>query len=191
MLNSNLIRRERKINNRFNLEKNKNISLIIWTTTPWTIPGNQAVCCNPEIEYLILSYENEYILIASELKEDCLKRWAGNAYESTSQTLKGSDLENLKLLHPLYGRETPILFGAHVTTESGTGFVHTAPAHGVDDFNVCTNENIEVVNPISMNNCFKEDVGIFSGTHVRKVDPIVLEELEKEKLSNPLRKLPP
>ena len=83
-------------------------------------------------------------------------------------------------MHPLYGRETPILFGAHVTTESGTGFVHTAPAHGVDDFNVCTNENIEVVNPISMNNCFKEDVGIFSGTHVRKVDPIVLEELEKK-----------
>ena len=80
----------------------------------------------------------------------------------------------------MYGRETPILFGAHVTTESGTGFVHTAPAHGVDDFNVCTNENIEVVNPISMNNCFKEDVGIFSGTHVRKVDPIVLEELEKK-----------
>ena len=169
-----------KLINRFNLEKNKNISLIIWTTTPWTIPGNQAVCCNPDIEYLILSYENEYILIASELKEDCLKRWAGNAYESTSQTLKGSDLENLKLLHPLYGRETPILFGAHVTTESGTGFVHTAPAHGVDDFNVCTNENIEVVNPISMNNCFKEDVGIFSGTHVRKVDPLVLEELEKK-----------
>ncbi len=169
-----------KLINRFNLEKNKNISLIIWTTTPWTIPGNQAVCCNPDIEYLILSYENEYILIASELKEDCLKRWAGNAYESTSQTLKGSDLENLKLLHPLYGRETPILFGAHVTTESGTGFVHTAPAHGVDDFNVCTNENIEVVNPISMNNCFKEDVGIFSGTHVRKVDPIVLEELKKK-----------
>ena len=130
-----------KLINRFNLEKNKNISLIIWTTTPWTIPGNQAVCCNPEIEYLILSYENEYILIASELKEDCLKRWAGNAYESTSQTLKGSDLENLKLLHPLYGRETPILFGAHVTTESGTGFVHTAPAHGVDDFNVAQMKN--------------------------------------------------
>ena len=125
--------------------------------------------------------EKEYFLIASDLEEECLKRWGDKAYEPTSITLKGSDLENLKLLHPLYGRETPILFGAHVTTEAGTGFVHTAPAHGVDDFNVCTNENIEVVNPISMNNCYKEDVDLFSGVHVRKVDPLVLEELEKKK----------
>ena len=170
-----------KLVDKLNLNKKKSFSLIIWTTTPWTIPGNQAVCCNPNIEYLILDSEKEYFLIASDLKEECLKRWNDNVYEPTSITLKGSDLENLKLLHPLYGRETPILFGAHVTTEAGTGFVHTAPAHGVDDFNVCTNENIEVVNPISMNNCYKEDVDLFSGVHVRKVDPLVLEELEKKK----------
>ena len=83
------------------------------------------------------------------------------------------------MLHPLYERETPILFGDHVTTETGTGFVHTAPAHGVDDFNVCMNEKIEIKNPISNNGCFKEDVGLFSGTHVRKVEPLVLEELAK------------
>ena len=170
-----------KLVDKLNLNKKKSFSLIIWTTTPWTIPGNQAVCCNPNIEYLILDSEKEYFLIASDLKEECLKRWNDNVYEPTSITLKGSDLENLKLLHPLYGRETPILFGAHVTTEAGTGFVHTAPAHGIDDFNVCTNENIEVANPISMNNCYKEDVDLFSGVHVRKVDPIVLEELEKKK----------
>ena len=170
-----------KLIDKLNLDKKKSFSLIIWTTTPWTIPGNQAVCCNPNIEYIILDSEKEYFLIASDLEEECLKRWGDKAYEPTSITLKGSDLENLKLLHPLYGRETPILFGAHVTTEAGTGFVHTAPAHGVDDFNVCTNENIEVVNPISMNNCYKEDVDLFSGVHVRKVDPLVLEELEKKK----------
>jgi isoleucyl-tRNA synthetase len=92
---------------------------------------------------------------------------------------KGSELENLVALHPLYERETPILFGDHVTTEAGTGFVHTAPAHGVDDFNVCANENIEIKNPISSNGCFKDDIGFFSGTHIRKVEPLVLEELAK------------
>ena len=168
-----------KLIKKFNLDEKKTISLIIWTTTPWTIPGNQAVCANPEIEYLILDSGNEYSVIASELMESCLNRWSDKTYKSTNISFKGIELENLKVLHPLYKRETPLLFGDHVTTETGTGFVHTAPAHGVDDFNVCSNEEIEVINPIAMNNCYKEDVDFFSGVHVRKVDPLVLEELQK------------
>ena len=164
---------------KLNLDNKKTLSLIIWTTTPWTIPGNQAVCANPEIEYLILDSGTEYSVIASELVESCLNRWSDKTYKPTNVSFKGSELENLKVLHPLYKRETPLLFGDHVTTETGTGFVHTAPAHGVDDFNVCSNEEIEVINPISMNNCYKEDVDFFSGVHVRKVDPFVLEELQK------------
>tara|TARA_X000000950_G_scaffold36131_1_gene38619 strand:+ start:2599 stop:5337 length:2739 start_codon:yes stop_codon:yes gene_type:complete len=168
-----------KLIKKLNLDNKKTLSLIIWTTTPWTIPGNQAVCANPEIEYLILDSGTEYSLIASELVESCLNRWSDKTYKPTNVSFKGSELENLKVLHPLYKRETPLLFGDHVTTETGTGFVHTAPAHGVDDFNVCSNEEIEVINPISMNNCYKEDVDFFSGVHVRKVDPHVLEELQK------------
>ena len=161
------------------LDAGKGISVVIWTTTPWTIPGNQAVCCNPDIEYKVLESSNEYFLVASELTEDCLERWQEHNLKELDLVYKGSDLENLIVLHPLYERDTPILFGDHVTTEAGTGFVHTAPAHGVDDFNVCMNEKIEIKNPISNNGCFKDDVGLFSGTHVRKVEPLVLEELAK------------
>ena len=168
-----------KLIKKFNLDEKKTLSLIIWTTTPWTIPGNQAVCANPEIEYLILDSGSEYSVIASELMKSCLNRWSDKTYEPTNISFKGSELENLKVLHPLYKRETPLLFGDHVTTETGTGFVHTAPAHGVDDFNVCSNAEIEVINPIATNNCYKEDVDFFSGVHVRKVDPLVLEELQK------------
>ena len=168
-----------KLIKKFNLDEKKTLSLIIWTTTPWTIPGNQAVCANPEIEYLILDSGSEYSVIASELMKSCLNRWSDKIYEPTNISFKGSELENLKVLHPLYKRETPLLFGDHVTTETGTGFVHTAPAHGVDDFNVCSNAEIEVINPIATNNCYKEDVDFFSGVHVRKVDPLVLEELQK------------
>jgi isoleucyl-tRNA synthetase len=161
------------------LDTAKDISVVIWTTTPWTIPGNQAICCNPDIEYKILESSNEYLLVASELIDECLERWQELNLKQLDKVYKGSELENLVALHPLYERETPILFGDHVTTEAGTGFVHTAPAHGVDDFNVCANENIEIKNPISSNGCFKDDIGFFSGTHIRKVEPLVLEELAK------------
>tara|TARA_E500000081_G_scaffold124622_1_gene130827 strand:+ start:228 stop:2966 length:2739 start_codon:yes stop_codon:yes gene_type:complete len=163
----------------FGLDTSKDISVVIWTTTPWTIPGNQAICCNPDIEYKILESSNEYLLVASELIDECLERWQELNLKQLDKVYKGSELENLVALHPLYERETPILFGDHVTTEAGTGFVHTAPAHGVDDFNVCANENIEIKNPISSNGCFKDDIGFFSGTHIRKVEPLVLEELAK------------
>ena len=167
-----------KLINKFKLDKKKNISLVIWTTTPWTIPGNQAVCFNADIDYQVIDSGEEYLLVAAELLEQCLDRWNNNSYKATNIKLKGSELEGLKSLHPLYERVTPLFLGDHVTTETGTGFVHTAPAHGVDDFNVCSHENVEVVNPISMNNLYKDDVEFFAGVHVRKVDPLVLEELK-------------
>ena len=161
------------------MELDKKVCVVIWTTTPWTIPGNQAVCCNPEINYKILESETEYLLVAEDLLDECLERWEDKKINDLKMSFKGAELEEYILLHPLYKRETPVLFGDHVTTETGTGFVHTAPAHGVDDFNVCCQKKIDIVNPISMNGCYKEDVGLFSGTHVRKVEPIVIEELEK------------
>ena len=161
------------------MKLDKKVCVVIWTTTPWTIPGNQAVCCNPEINYKILESETEYLLVAEDLLDECLERWEDKKINDLKMSFKGAELEEYILLHPLYKRETPVLFGDHVTTETGTGFVHTAPAHGVDDFNVCCQKKIDIVNPISMNGCYKEDVGLFSGTHVRKVEPIVIEELEK------------
>ena len=131
--------------------------------------GNQAVCFNADIDYQVIDSGEEYLLVAVELCEQCLDRWNNALYKATKIKFKGSELEGLKSLHPLYERVTPLFVGDHVTTETGTGFVHTAPAHGVDDFNVCSHENVEVVNPISMNNLYKDDVKFFAGVHVRKL----------------------
>ena len=114
------------------MELDKKVCVVIWTTTPWTIPGNQAVCCNPEINYKILESETEYLLVAEDLLDECLERWEDKKINDLKMSFKGAELEEYILLHPLYKRETPVLFGDHVTTETGTGFVHTAPAHGVD-----------------------------------------------------------
>ena len=169
----------KKLGKTLDIDFEKKVFVVIWTTTPWTIPGNQAVCCNPEIEYKILESDYEYYLVANDLVEECIERWKELDLKDLNLKFKGSDLKEYMLLHPLYKRDTPMLFGEHVTTETGTGFVHTAPAHGVDDFNVCCQKKIEIENPISMNGCYKDDVGLFAGTHVRKVEPMVIEELEK------------
>ena len=163
-----------------NFDLQGEISVVIWTTTPWTIPGNQAVCAKDDIEYEILQMEQEFLIVAKDLKEDCLERWKSLNIKSIKKTFMGALLKNLVLKHPLYERLSPLFLADHVTTETGTGFVHTAPAHGVDDFNVCNKEGIEIDNPISTNGCYKENVGLFSGQHVRKVEPNVLNELTKK-----------
>ena len=171
---------QKELKERINFDFQGEISVVIWTTTPWTIPGNQAVCAKDDIEYEILQMEKEFLIVAKDLKEDCLDRWKGLNIKSTKQTFMGALLEDLVLKHPLYERLSPLFLADHVTTETGTGFVHTAPAHGVDDFNVCKKEGVEIDNPISTNGCYKENVGLFSGQHVRKVEPNVLNELTKK-----------
>ena len=128
--------------------------------------AHTAVCAKDDIEYEILQTEQEFLIVAKDLKEDCLERWKSLNIKSTKKTFMGALLENLVLKHPLYERLSPLFLADHVTTETGTGFVHTAPAHGVDDFNVCNKEGIEINNPISTNGCYKENVGLFSGQHV-------------------------
>ena len=171
---------QKELKERIDFDLQGELSVVIWTTTPWTIPGNQAVCAKDDIEYEILQMEQEFLIVAKDLKEDCLERWKDLNIKSTNKTFMGALLENLVSNHPLYERLSPLFLADHVTTETGTGFVHTAPAHGVDDFNVCKKEGIEIDNPISTNGCFKENVGLFSGQHVRKVEPNVLDELTKK-----------
>ena len=168
-----------ELKTRIGLDTSEDISVVIWTTTPWTIPGNQAVCAKNDIDYEILQVDGELMIVAEELTDECITRWKDKEIQSTNKVFQGALLEELITKHPLYDRTSPIFMADHVTTESGTGFVHTAPAHGVDDFNVCMKEGVEVNNPISSNGCFKEDVDMFSGQHVRKVEPLVLDELQK------------
>ncbi|URQ65654.1 isoleucine--tRNA ligase [SAR86 cluster bacterium] len=153
------------------------VEIVIWTTTPWTIPGNQAICVNKNLNYSILNTSKGHLIIAVDLIQDCINRWKTTIIEDLGE-FKGEQLLDLDAIHPLFKRRSKILHGDHVTTETGTGCVHTAPAHGVEDFNVCKQNGIETINPIGSNGCYKNEVEFFSGIHVRKVDEEVIAKLE-------------
>ena len=156
------------------------ISVVIWTTTPWTLPANQAVSLHPELDYVLVVCEKNNtklrLLFADALHETCLKRYEIDDYKVVGKC-KGKDLENIQLQHPFYNKTVPIILGDHVTTETGTGAVHTAPDHGVDDFNVGKKYSIGTLNLVDDHGVFKEETELFAGEHVYKVDEKVIEAL--------------
>ena len=168
---------KKTLSDRISKKINGDVEIVIWTTTPWTIPGNQAICVNKNLNYSILNTSKGYLIIAVDLIQDCMNRWKTTIIENLGE-FKGEQLLDLDAIHPLFKRRSKILHGDHVTTETGTGCVHTAPAHGVDDFNVCKQNGIETINPIGSNGCYKNEVEFFSGIHVRKVDDEVIAKLE-------------
>ena len=121
-----------KVLDAFDLEISESISFVIWTTTPWTIPSNVAVCINPELDYVLVKVNQSYLVIAEAMQESCKERW-GSSIELVSKTL-GANLKDISLHHPFIDRSSVLLQADHVTTEAGTGCVHTAPAHGLDDY---------------------------------------------------------
>lgn len=160
----------------------KPVSLPIWTTTPWTLPANEAVCLHPEIGYSLVDGGEFYLILATDLVESVMARYGIDQYTILGSA-KGSVFEHLKLNHPLYERIVPVVLGEHVTTESGTGSVHTAPAHGPDDYLVGKTYNLPLVNPVKTNGCFAEDVPLFAGLHVLKANEKILSALiEKDAL---------
>jgi isoleucyl-tRNA synthetase len=156
-------------------------AVVIWTTTPWTIPANRAICLHPELEYVLLAVSKDgaaaQYVIASDLVESCMKRYDIDDYKVLA-SCQGKALENVLVSHPLLEIKVPLILGEHVTTESGTGCVHTAPAHGVDDFNVGKEYNIEVYNPVGANGVYLEDTPHFAGQHVFKANQSITEALE-------------
>ncbi len=154
---------------------------VIWTTTPWTLPANEAISAHPELTYALVKTAKGILLLAEDLVESSLTR-----YELTYEILgkiKGELLENLRVNHPFYNKEVPIILGEHVTTEAGTGLVHTAPAHGVDDFNVGKKYNLPVNNPVGddgkfLGNTLPLSVAALAGKSVWEANPLVLQELE-------------
>ncbi len=160
--------------------KEGDISLVIWTTTPWTLPANQAVALNPALEYQLLKIELDtgvkFILLATDLIDSAMARYQIDNFESI-KTIKGQDLEGLILSHPFYDREVPVVLGDHVTTESGTGAVHTAPGHGMDDYVVGVHYGLKVENPVAANGCFVEGTEYFAGEYVFKANDHVIEVL--------------
>jgi len=166
-----------KVNEVFNQKNIDNISFVIWTTTPWTIPSNVAVCINPDLNYALVKKDNAFIIIAEEMVASCNQRW--NSEMSTISVAKGSEFGSIKLVHPFVDRNSYLLEGDHVTTEAGTGCVHTAPAHGLDDFNVCKKNNIEVYKALNARALFTSDFDFIEGLPPLKADEKIIQKLNE------------
>ena len=155
----------------------------IWTTTPWTLLANEAVCVHPEIKYLLLDCRQKYFIVAADLAVDVMQRYESAHYTIAGEFL-GTELAGLLLLHPLttaianFNKIVPIILGTHVTTEVGTGCVHTAPMHGPDDYKVGMEYNLPLVNYVLMNGCYAPDVPHFASISVLKVDAQIIALLE-------------
>ncbi len=139
------------------------VSFVIWTTTTWTLPANVAICVGPRFEYSVIRSGDEYYVMAAELYRSAMEEAGITDYQVVA-TIKGSELEYMKTQHPFLDRESLLIVGEHVTLESGTGCVHTAPGHGVDDYNVCRNyPEIPVICPVNGDGVLTEEAGQFAG----------------------------
>ncbi len=154
------------------------ISIPIWTTTPWSLPANEAVALNPAIEYVLIQTETERLLLAEPLLEASLARYKIMDYQRLGQA-SGKLLEGILLQHPFYHRQVPIILAEHVTTETGTGAVHTAPAHGLEDYWVAQQYKLPMVNPVDDRGCFLPDTPLFAGEHVFKATPHLIAVLQE------------
>ncbi|SMN16252.1 Isoleucyl-tRNA synthetase [uncultured Candidatus Thioglobus sp.] len=155
----------------------KPVSVVIWTTTPWTLPANEAVALHPELSYVLADTGDEYFLLAQDLAEDALSRYELEA-NILSKVYLGSELEGLQVQHPFYDKQVPIILGDHVTTDAGTGAVHTAPAHGQEDFVVGKQYDLPVDCPVDGRGVFFEDTELLAGQFIFKANASVIEILE-------------
>jgi isoleucyl-tRNA synthetase len=158
------------------------LGVAIWTTTPWTIPANLAVAVNPDLKYSVVEAAGmpfRYLIVATELVERLSKLFATDL--TVKATVSGKDLEHSTYRHPLFDRESPIVIGGdYVTTESGTGLVHTAPGHGMDDFAVGQRYGLPVLSPVDDLGNFTAEAGPFAGLNVLKdANPAVIKALSE------------
>ena len=169
--------------------------IIIWTTTPWTIPANKALAYNEALEYVILQvndegdFQNRKIVIAQALLESVINECGIKNYKEIKK-FKGKEFKDTICNHPFlnlgYEIEIPMLEARFVTTEQGTGIVHCAPSHGPDDFNLCLNNGIKAIETVDGDGKYTNNVKLFEGIHIFKANPIVIEKLKEQKnlLSN-------
>ncbi|MDH5516213.1 MAG: isoleucine--tRNA ligase [Gammaproteobacteria bacterium] len=167
----------------FNTDQGEgDIAVVIWTTTPWTLPANMAVSLHPELSYVLVQAKTEFgsmrLILAEALYESATARYSDSAATVLARC-DGEKLENMLLQHPFYDRQVPLILGDHVTTDAGTGAVHTAPGHGQDDYSVGLKYGLEVYNPVASNGVFLAETELVGGQHVNKANPIVLEKLKE------------
>lgn len=154
------------------------ISIPIWTTTPWTLPANQAVALNAYLNYVLVECDGrEQLLVAADLLSALMERYNIANYTVLGE-VTGEKLLGVKLKHPFYDRQVPIVVGEHVTVESGTGAVHTAPAHGQDDYRMGKHYDLPLENPVGDEGCYTQETPLFAGQHVTKVNDSIIELLQ-------------
>lgn len=153
--------------------------VIIWTTTPWTIPANLAISLHPEFEYSVVQYNEVRYLIASGLLESVAKTLEWEGY-SVVGTCKGADLEGVVCKHPFYDRKSPLIFGDHVTLEAGTGCVHTAPGHGEDDFIMGQKYGLDILCPVDEKGYLTKEAPGFDGIFYEDANKLVTQKLQEE-----------
>ncbi len=149
---------------------------VIWTTTPWTLPANQAVCVHPELTYDLIETSKGLLILAHELVESALARYSEEGTKILA-SCQGGALEHLKLHHPFYPHQVPVICGDHVTIDAGTGLVHTAPAHGLEDYAIGMRYNLPVENPVDDNGRFFARIPMVGGMSVWDANKIVIEIL--------------
>lgn len=152
---------------------------VIWTTTTWTLPANVAICVGPDFEYSVIKANDEYYIMASELYKNAMEAAKIEDYEVVA-TIKGSELEYINTQHPFIDRTSLVIVGDHVTLESGTGCVHTAPGHGVEDFEVCKNyPELPIVVPVDAYGKLTEEAGQFAGLSTEEANKPIALHLEQ------------
>ncbi|MCU0734966.1 MAG: isoleucine--tRNA ligase, partial [Methylotetracoccus sp.] len=156
------------------------LSVVIWTTTPWTLPANRAIAVHPDFDYVVVQRADraERLVLADALMKDTLDRYGCTDYRVIGYC-KGAALEHKRLRHPFYEREVPIILGEHVTLETGTGAVHTAPGHGQEDFMVGQRYGLEVDNPVGDDGRFVTGTELFAGEHVMNANTHVVDVLQQ------------
>lgn len=153
------------------------MSIPIWTTTPWSLPANEAVALNQKVEYALVATPTEQLIIASDLVATVMARYGVSDYHILGNVL-GEQLEGVSLQHPFYEKIVPVILGDHVTIETGTGAVHTSPAHGLDDYLVAKKYQLPLINPVGDDGCYTADTLLVAGQHVRKVNEFILQLLK-------------
>ena len=165
------------LKNIFNIKDVKDTFAVIWTTTPWTLPANQAVCVHPELNYGLYSTEKGNLILAEDLAEKNLTHYGLESFKKLA-SCKGQALEHLKLNHPFYKKNVPIICGDHVTLDAGTGLVHTAPAHGLEDYAVGMRYQLPVDNPVNEEGRFYSFVEQFAGESIWEANKKIIEILD-------------
>jgi isoleucyl-tRNA synthetase len=156
----------------------KNVSVLIWTTTPWTIPSNLAIAFHPEFDYGAYEVDGRVVIVAEALASKVAAA-AGKTFGAPIARMKGEELEHIRFQHPLYARTSLGVLGDYVTLEAGTGAVHTAPGHGADDFNTGMKYGLEIYAPIGPAGHFLDTVELFGGQRVFDANPNVVKALEE------------